>query len=542
MSRLESSQRALRGNDANVARAYSMMALNGKTQVWAKFARQELDALLGNLGLEPPLKVIDVGCGTGRHALDLALRGFDVRAFDYVDSWVDRVKSLAQEFEEPVREAGGALVAEWADARNPPAIEAAPLVLCLYDVLGSSDTYDDAQNLIDGLYRLVTPGGVVIVGCMNGMQMLRGVPPSRITFSEPAITALEPVNAMQRSGEVFDFSKMLFNPMSGVLYRREQFFDGEQIVQDSILKERRFTPSEVTQMLRVTGFAGIQLASVRAGKWEFGGGFDPDAPELLFHCTRPAEISLSIPRLKPVQPSAQPYKGYIIELIPANDITPDHAAIVSRIFCSSFGRNPKTGKMHVLGPRRMHERLKRCSFLCLAAKGGRPVGYMFGTEFNELHTSIAWLDSICVVREYRRQGLATAMLDTFARAVPEFEWLGATTPNPITKLVLEKLHIGRIFGPGEPAPEKIVESLRYIGHACEDLRGCDIDTKRMLIKTRFAVDIDAQEREWSAGSGVSGGQRPTWWTQLANLPEDYESLLIIHRQSREVVEGGVKRN
>jgi SAM-dependent methyltransferase len=530
------SQESLTGNDANVAKAYSLMALNGKTQVWAKFAHQELDSLLAFLGVPQGTKVVDVGCGTGRHAIDLARRGYSVRAFDYVNSWVERVKNLAVENADQIGQAGGALAVAWADARNLPPIEAAPLVLCLYDVVGSSPEVEDAQNLIDGLFRVCTPGGSAAIGCMNGMQMLRSISPSRFTSREPTLGELEPVNTMQKSGEVFDFSKMLFDPTNGILYRREQFYDEGRINHDCILKERRFSPAEITHMLHKTGFINVRCTSVRAGKWDFSATFDPDAPELLFTCLRPEDTIASMPRIRPAKSTQPSDRGYNLEVIPQKNITAQHAAIVSRIFCTSFGRNPKTGRPHILGPARQFERLRRCSYLCLTMKGTIPVGYMFGTEYNELHTTIAWLDSICVIKEFRRRGLATAMLDAFARAVPQFEWLGATSPNPITKLVLEKLHLGKIFGPGEPAPQRIIDSLKYIKHACEDLRNCEIDAGKMLIKTKFSVDMDAQEREWSTESGHIASRRPAWWTQLANLPEDYESLLIIHRESRDAIE------
>ena len=531
------SPQVLSENDRNIAIAYSLMAINGKSQVWAKFAKQEIDALLAYLDVSAPLEIIDMGCGTGRHALDLALRGFKVRAFDYVAKWVDRVKGLSQQHSKDIAAVNGELAADFADARRAPAIQAAPLVLCLYDVLGSSDLHSDALDLVDGLFRLCIPGGTLVLGSMNGSQMIRGLAGDRIIMGEPKLMDLEPVNTMQKSGEVFEFGKMAFNPMTGILYRREQFFDGERLCQDCILKERRFTAAEVAQLLVAAGFEVRQCMTVRAGKWDFSGRFDPDAPELLFVCRRPDAIVASIPRLRPVDPPDS-YAGFTLELIPRERISEAHAAIVSRIFCTSFGKNPKTGKMHVLGPSRMFKRLQRCSYLCVVSKGKSVVGYMFGTEYKHLLTSIAWLDSICVLKGFRRQGLATAMLDAFARVVPDFEWLGATSPNPITRLVLEKLQLGKIFGPGEPAPAQIVDSLTYISHECEDLRGCEIDAQKMRIKTSFSVD--AGENLWDGAANVQrhrSQSQPAWWTDLANLPEDYESLLIIHRKARHLLEG-----
>ena len=39
---------------------------------------QEVDFLVRTLGLEPGMRVLDVGCGPGRHAIALAKRGIGV--------------------------------------------------------------------------------------------------------------------------------------------------------------------------------------------------------------------------------------------------------------------------------------------------------------------------------------------------------------------------------------------------------------------------------------------------------------------------------
>lgn len=525
-------------NDRSVIRAYSLMAMNESTHIWSKFAAAEIEALLTELQLQAPASVIDVGCGSGRHSLELAKRGFRVRAFDYVVAWVKHAQAAAADDEDAIKKAGGKLTIEQGDARQPPLGESADLVLCLYDVVGSSESPGDAGQIVRGLFRLCKPGGTVVLGCMSGTQLLRGLPADRFVLKDPVRDDLQPVSAMQNCGEVFDFSKMFYNAATGVLFRREQFTRDGTVVEDALLKERRFLPSEIVGLLRDEGFVEPRSFSVRAGRWQFDAPFDATAPEVLFMAQRPSETLASIPRvhLPDAYPSGK--RGYSLLVVPRDEITPDHAAIVSRIFCTSFGKNPKNGKNHVLGPARMHERLKRCAFLCLTLKGRTPVGYMFGTTYNRLIATIAWLDSICVVREFRKQGLATAMLDAFTRAVPQFEWLGATTPNPITKLVLEKANIGKVYGPGEPAPADIIGSLEFIKRECEDLRDCVIDAEEMRIRTRFNVHYEANERAWSRSGDAASelASEPAWWTRLANLPEDYESLLLIHRESFEFFE------
>jgi len=56
---------------------------------------QEVDFLFDRLGLEPGQRLLDVGCGPGRHALELAGRGLDVVGVDISDAFVTLARASA---------------------------------------------------------------------------------------------------------------------------------------------------------------------------------------------------------------------------------------------------------------------------------------------------------------------------------------------------------------------------------------------------------------------------------------------------------------
>ncbi len=512
-------QLELFGNDKKQAEYYALIAQT--EEVWVKYAELEILELLKKIDLPKGAKVLDVGCGIGRHALQLALKGYDVFGFDFTKECIKKAEIRKGNSKDGIAAAGGKLFYEVLDARDIPPRESADLVLCLYDVIGSSERPADAVSIINSLFRVTKPGGFVAVGCLNGIKNFRNG--CKYIQDEPVKEVLLPIDSVGNPKELFDFAKMAYNINNGVLYRHEYYSNDKNIQFDELVKERRYLPVEIIEILKNAGFVEVKAYSVKAGKWQLDDLFDVELPELLFICKRPKELLASIPKLDSYK-LGKNKNTYAITIIHKEDIKYHHAYIVSRIFSTSFGKNPKTGKHTILGPNRMWKRLQKCSYLCFVVKGNVPVGFLFGTEYIKNKT-IAWLDSMCVVAEFRRKGYARAMLDSFAHAIPDFEYFGCTTPNPITPLIFEKLKLGkRMYLAGNPAPDDVKTAVEFISLECEDLKGYEIDWERMLVTNKFAIDI---EGNWDSNAT----NQPAWWGELANLPEDKESLVIIHRDS-----------
>ncbi len=64
---------------------------------FTKGTEQEVEYLVGTLGLEPGQRVLDVGCGPGRHSLALARRGFEVVGVDLSPDFVALAREAAAE-------------------------------------------------------------------------------------------------------------------------------------------------------------------------------------------------------------------------------------------------------------------------------------------------------------------------------------------------------------------------------------------------------------------------------------------------------------
>src|SRR5438093_4711234 len=89
----------------------------------------EIDQLEALLQLRPPLRILDLPCGQGRHAIELARRGYEVTGVDLSPYLIGVAKARA--------EAGGVRV-RWleGDMRRPVPRERFDLVLNPFTSLG----------------------------------------------------------------------------------------------------------------------------------------------------------------------------------------------------------------------------------------------------------------------------------------------------------------------------------------------------------------------------------------------------------------------
>jgi SAM-dependent methyltransferase len=127
---------------------------------------QEIDFLWDALRLAPGRRVLDVGCGPGRHALELARRGVEVVGVD-----------ASPEFVELAREAAAAegLTAsfEVLDVRDLSLVDAFDAAICLcqggFGLLGGRDEVDVFRRIV----HAVQPGGALAVSAFHAAFAVR---------------------------------------------------------------------------------------------------------------------------------------------------------------------------------------------------------------------------------------------------------------------------------------------------------------------------------------------------------------------------------
>ena len=134
---------------------------------FTKGTGQEVDHLVAALGLEAGDRVLDVGCGPGRHAHELARRGVAVHGIDISERFVEIASSGAPD---------GATF-ERIDARSLAFDAEFDAVVCLCQgAFGLMTADGDDETVLAGMARALRPGGRLALSAFSSYFVVKHWP------------------------------------------------------------------------------------------------------------------------------------------------------------------------------------------------------------------------------------------------------------------------------------------------------------------------------------------------------------------------------
>ncbi|MEZ5406802.1 MAG: class I SAM-dependent methyltransferase [Acidimicrobiales bacterium] len=231
---------------------------------FTKGTDQEVGALVELLELRPGMRILDVGCGPGRHALALARMGYEVVGIDISATFVDLARQAAES-----EGRGERARFQVADARDPDA----------WVRLGA---FDAVYSLCQGAFGLA---GGPDVGSLSGRELdepiLAGMagalaPGGRLVVS--AFSAYFQLRYLE-DRDSFDADR-------GVNHEHTTLKDGEGRETPAELWTTCFTPRELRLLARSGGLEVVAVHGVTPGAYRPG---PPtiDCPEFLLVARRP---------------------------------------------------------------------------------------------------------------------------------------------------------------------------------------------------------------------------------------------------------------
>lgn len=239
--------------------AYNRMNLT--VQAWNKHHEKEVDFILNYFDTSKIQRVIDFGCGNGRHALEFARKGFEVTGIDYSPRNIERILREKELYNATFLKD---------DCRYVQLDKKADLALCLYDVIGSFVKEKDNLKILKNIRKHLRSDGYLVLSVMN-LELTRHIAQNivpEVRNNPQALVKLSPSKIMQTSGNVFDPSHFLLESKTGVVYRKEQFENDGDLSAEYVIRDKRYTKKEICMLLRRVGFDILETRYVRAGRWD----------------------------------------------------------------------------------------------------------------------------------------------------------------------------------------------------------------------------------------------------------------------------------
>ena len=207
--------------------------------VFTRNTLAEVDFVIEELKLPQGSRILDMGCGTGRHAVELAKRGHSVTGVDLSSGMLAQAKEAASQ---------AGVEVEWmhADATEFETDKSFDAAICLcegaFGLLGKNDDpLEQGLSILRNINRALKPDSKLMMTVLNGLALIR-------KYSQE------------------DVEKGVFDPITlAEVYPME--YDTSEGKKSLLVRERGFTPTELKLMLGQTGFEVKHIWGGTAGKW-----------------------------------------------------------------------------------------------------------------------------------------------------------------------------------------------------------------------------------------------------------------------------------
>ena len=212
-----------------------------KDNVFVKNTKAEIEFLIEELKLPQGSRILDMGCGTGRHTVGLATKG-------YLMTGVDWSEGMLAEAAKEADRAGVDIELVREDAKKYHAENYFDAAICLCEgafglLLKDEDPLAHDRAILENLYHSLKPGGKLILGALNGLKKIR--------------------DAKQE-----DIASGKFDPYTLIETYNLEYNKPDGTKKPVTLREHGFLPGELKRLCIEVGFEVEHIWSGTAGNWQ----------------------------------------------------------------------------------------------------------------------------------------------------------------------------------------------------------------------------------------------------------------------------------
>ncbi len=219
----------------------------------------EVDFVERELGSDRSKLILDIGCGTGRHAIELAGRGYGVTGFDLSEGQIRRAREKAAA-------AGVAVDFQCRDATQPHfegEFDAA-LMFC-EGAFPLMETDEKNYAVLVHACAALRPGGKLLMTTLNALY--------------PLLHSLKDFYDANKSGTTA--GELTFDLATFRECAELTFTDDAGHTHTIRTSERYYTPPELCWLLRTAGFAQVGIFGCHLGQFSREHPLTPDDFEML---------------------------------------------------------------------------------------------------------------------------------------------------------------------------------------------------------------------------------------------------------------------
>jgi SAM-dependent methyltransferase len=229
-------------------------------EVFTQGTKGEADFIEKEAGGDKQIRILDIGCGTGRHDLELARRGYSrLVGVDLSDGQLARARKLAAA--EELRVDFRRMDARKLDFRGEFDLA---LMIC-EGAFPLMETDEMNYAILQGAAQALRPGGKLILTTLSALFPL---------FHSVKDFLDGQASSAKEQGQAFDL--MTFREKSAL-----KAVDDSGNTLRLECDQRYYTPSEMTWLLKAAGFEKVEIFGARLGAFSREDPLTPDDFEML---------------------------------------------------------------------------------------------------------------------------------------------------------------------------------------------------------------------------------------------------------------------